>query len=315
VTYDQVTGHTQTKTTDYSYTIDATNNSALVHAITTTDSWGNTYTKTVYHPNDAGIPSLTTADQSVISSYLLPGHNLNVVIHENENRNGVTHDLHNSYVTEAISGGTEVFLGSASIYTAGALSQQQYYNYDPSHSNLIGTSDQGQKWTSASYGYSYVYPVAQVDNAINDYNTLTTEYYYEGFEQWPTSANIVSGTAHTGNVYYNTNYTIPFTIPNGRSYIIQWWNLVSGAWVFNQQTFTNGMVLTGPVDDIRIFPSDALMTSYTYNPMVGKTSETDPRGKTTKYEYDGIGRLLRVRDQNNNILKQYDYEFQSTIQP
>ncbi len=55
----------------------------------------------------------------------------------------------------------------------------------------------------------------------------------------------------------------------------------------------------------------ALVTTYTYNPLVGITSTTDPRGITTFYEYDGLQRLLRIRDMNGNIIKQFEYQYQT----
>jgi YD repeat-containing protein len=75
------------------------------------------------------------------------------------------------------------------------------------------------------------------------------------------------------------------------------------------------VTLSGEIDDVRVFPSDALMTSYTYALEVGETSETDPSGHSTIYQYDGFNRLTTVRDQDNNILKQYDYEFQACAHP
>jgi YD repeat-containing protein len=55
----------------------------------------------------------------------------------------------------------------------------------------------------------------------------------------------------------------------------------------------------------------ALVTTYTYSPLFGITSETDPSGKITYYEYDGLGRLKLIRDQNNNILKKFDYKYRA----
>ena len=37
--------------------------------------------------------------------------------------------------------------------------------------------------------------------------------------------------------------------------------------------------------------SNALVTTYTHKPLVGVTSITDPSGRTTYYDYDGLGRL------------------------
>lgn len=62
-------------------------------------------------------------------------------------------------------------------------------------------------------------------------------------------------------------------------------------------------------DDLRILPSDASMTTYTYTPLVGITSSTDPKGMTTYYEYDNFQRLKNIKDQNGNIIKSYDYQY------
>jgi YD repeat-containing protein len=53
----------------------------------------------------------------------------------------------------------------------------------------------------------------------------------------------------------------------------------------------------------------ALVTSYTYKPLVGMTSETDPSGRRTEYVYDDFGRLLQVKDENGQILKDYQYNY------
>ncbi|MGQ7855257.1 RHS repeat domain-containing protein [Pedobacter sp. WC2501] len=67
------------------------------------------------------------------------------------------------------------------------------------------------------------------------------------------------------------------------------------------------------VNTLRSSPllKDALITTYTYKPLVGVTSQTDAKGMTTYYEYDVFGRLKYVRDQNGNILKQTDYHYKN----
>ena len=61
------------------------------------------------------------------------------------------------------------------------------------------------------------------------------------------------------------------------------------------------------LDDLCFYPPGAQMTTYSYKPLVGLASETDPKGKTSFYEYDNFQRLKTVKDQNGNIVKNYDY--------
>lgn len=58
---------------------------------------------------------------------------------------------------------------------------------------------------------------------------------------------------------------------------------------------------------------DALITSYTYDPLIGMRSETDASGKTTFYEYDGLGRLSLVKNDRQQILKTYEYNYTSLL--
>lgn len=52
-----------------------------------------------------------------------------------------------------------------------------------------------------------------------------------------------------------------------------------------------------------------MFSIYTYKPLVGVTSETDTRGRTIYYLYDGFGRLKEVRDHDYKILKEYEYHY------
>jgi YD repeat-containing protein len=52
------------------------------------------------------------------------------------------------------------------------------------------------------------------------------------------------------------------------------------------------------------------VTTYTYSPLVGITSQTNPSGQTIYYEYDAFNRLALIRDTNGDIVKTYSYHYQ-----
>lgn len=66
-------------------------------------------------------------------------------------------------------------------------------------------------------------------------------------------------------------------------------------------------------DDVRIYPADAQMTTFTHSPSIGVTSISDANNKPVLYEYDGLNRLILVRDFEGNIVKQYIYNYNYKI--
>ncbi|MES1250057.1 MAG: hypothetical protein ABUL46_05200, partial [Chitinophaga rupis] len=108
-------------------------------------------------------------------------------------------------------------------------------------------------------GYTY--------QGLQGATTITPGFYYDGFEE---NYGARTGSAHTGNAYYDGSgypYYVGFTIPDSRSYTIQWWNWSKGKWIMNQQPYTGPMNISGIIDDVRVFPSDGMITTATYNPL------------------------------------------------
>lgn len=62
-------------------------------------------------------------------------------------------------------------------------------------------------------------------------------------------------------------------------------------------------------DDVRLHPSDAMMTTYTYKPLVGLSSQTDINNRSAYYEYDSFNRLSIVRDTDGKIVKKICYNY------
>lgn len=88
-----------------------------------------------------------------------------------------------------------------------------------------------------------------------------------------------------------------------------------GGWTFNEHKVTVGVNGTisltgnGKIDELRLHPIDASMTTYTYRPLVGISSVTNTNSLTSFYEYDNFQRLKYIKDDKSNILKSYDYQF------
>lgn len=57
--------------------------------------------------------------------------------------------------------------------------------------------------------------------------------------------------------------------------------------------------------------SSAVVTVYEYIPLVGINKVTDPRGIVAIYHYDRSGKLLKIEDNEGNIIEQYDYHYQN----
>lgn len=57
---------------------------------------------------------------------------------------------------------------------------------------------------------------------------------------------------------------------------------------------------------------DYLVTTYTYDPLVGVRSMTSPNGVTTSYIYDSVNKLKQILDSNGNIVKEYNYNYNTT---
>jgi len=183
------------------------------------------------------------------------------------------------------------------------------FSYDGSTGKMTGQQltydkSQGIQWSS-----QLKLPVALVDNATN--TPTLKEFYYEGFEE-SASNSLYTGNGHTGTKSVFAPYTVNWTLPNSRSYVITYWYYTGGVWKLQpEQAFTGSLALTGGTayDDIRIFPKDANMITYTYDIIGNLTSTMDQKGLTTYYEYDSFQRLKNIRDKDRNIVKSYCYNY------
>lgn len=73
--------------------------------------------------------------------------------------------------------------------------------------------------------------------------------------------------------------------------------------------------LPGKLDELRNDPSvdGAMLTTYTYKPLAGVETITDPKNDKMTFHYDAFGRLDYVEDRDGNILSENEYHYR--LQP
>lgn len=188
------------------------------------------------------------------------------------------------------------------------------------------------------WDYNSAYPIAEVQGASTS-STAYTSFEADGTGNWSgiVSSSIQGTGGITGKKYYSrTGFSLSKSgLSASSAYSVTYWSKngaysVNGAtgvagrtsngWTLYEHQFTNpasGTIVvsgSGAIDELRLYPNNAMMNTYTYDPLVGMTSQTDITNRITYYEYDNFGRLLLVRDQDRNILKKYCYNYQGQVE-
>ncbi|WP_131539589.1 DUF5977 domain-containing protein [Pedobacter nototheniae] len=185
------------------------------------------------------------------------------------------------------------------------LSPKAHFYYD-AVGHLVHQKQENGPSMAYKWGYgtnTKHYPIAEAKNASD------SEIFTENFED---ISNESTGNAHTGNRFHNGNYLVNWITPNAKPYLIDYYFLTGSGWQYKTEPFISGNhSLSGGTayDDIRVFPSDAQITTYTYNTGIGISSIIDTKGLTQFYEYDSFNKLENIKDGNGNILKNNKYNF------
>ncbi len=167
---------------------------------------------------------------------------------------------------------------------------------------------------------------ATVNMSVKASKTITYSYtetytlpFHTSFEE--DNTNINTSYFKTGEQCHTGSYKlqIPPITGENKQLVVSFWRKATSSsdWEYVEETFTAGGSLTTKtigsgyayIDEVRAYPDNAAMTTYTYAPLVGITSQTGPNGQSTYYEYDTFGRLKRIKDNDGKILKVYDYHY------
>jgi YD repeat-containing protein len=177
----------------------------------------------------------------------------------------------------------------------------------------IETTTRKLQWTTTSfvegmhYGFGTFNGSSYYTNLGRHYTTLST-YTDMNYVAYDSTGNLTeqykTGDPHTVWIW-GYNHTYPVAKVIGSTYAT-----ANGYLTYNNvQNPSSDAVLRTEIAKIRsgLSSNGKQVTTFSWSPLFGMTSQVDAAGTTTSYEYDNHGRLLTIRDKNNNIIKRFNY--------
>ncbi len=145
-------------------------------------------------------------------------------------------------------------------------------------------------------------PIAEIVDAHSSY------YYHTSFES---NGNVSGG--YSGNRSFSGDFLVAAPTKPG-DYILSYRKKESGSWKrYEVGIGLTDILLSGHIDEVRVYPRAAQMTTYTYSKSGKIISVCDANGTVQSYEYDDFDRLKKVVDHNGHIMKSYDYQIKNQV--
>jgi hypothetical protein len=309
-------------------------------------SSGNINNPTVQSSLNIGLTN--TLNNSIVNTFLVgaPGASSSVNLSFSYNNPYISGN-NNTVLTYYLSGpnyyNTGTLCAATNASTCSGVSTLSLLNL-PYGTYTLSTYISSVTGFSNYYGYTlnFGYPSQQFAVIIGksdiaytsfEYQTTNELSYGTGNFSGVSFTNIQTGSAVTGDKYYllDPSGLVKDNLDNTKTYVISYWSnsgaysipgsltlsqgntLNFGNWKYYEHTIssTTSIVINGSggIDELRIYPKGALMSTYTYKQLVGMTSECDATNNTIYYEYDSFNRLKTIRDKDKNIIKQMEYKY------
>jgi YD repeat-containing protein len=215
-----------------------------------------------------------------------------------------------------------------------ALKTKVYFNqYDITNGNLLEQQKDFDVRHIYLYDYQNNYPIAEAVN-VAAADIAATSFEADGKGNFSfTALPTVNANAPTGKkVYPLTGNNITKTIDATKIYTVTLWangsvsvngtapvktgRMLNGFTYYEYQV-SNAATATlsgvGDIDELRLFPQKAMVTTCTYEPLIGMTSQSDAAGNIMYYEYDNFGRVKYIRDMDRNVLKVMEYGYRKGV--
>jgi hypothetical protein len=211
-----------------------------------------------------------------------------------------------------------------------------FLEYD-NYGNLLEQAKTNDLNHNYIYDYSANYPIAEIVNGDST-SIAYTSFESNGTGGWTLGGGSVDGTKGiTGSSSYVASAPITRSgLNSAKTYVLSYWTtaaspfsvagtisgypvkgksitLGSYTWTYYEYEITGVSTASvsgsSNIDELRLYPVKAQMTTYTYLPLVGMSSKCDVDNRVTYYYYDGLQRLQYIKDQDGNIIKTYQYHY------
>lgn len=213
---------------------------------------------------------------------------------------------------------------------AGVLSGKINWSFGyNSKAKIVALSKDNTSKMVYIWDYNNSRVIAEVTNAMEG-QAAYTSFEADGLGGWSLNSNSVYNTSSGITGIKTLNGGVNKTVPQG--------NYTLGIWGTGD-VWTNGQLLTQPtatvgvwnyyevslnnitsveahgsnIDEVRLHPTSAQMSTFIYDKNKRLTSQADARNNISYFEYDSYGRLKLIRDQYDKVLKVYDYQLNAAV--
>lgn len=210
-----------------------------------------------------------------------------------------------------------------------------FSRYD-AYGNILELKKENDYPITYLWAYNNTLPIAEIKN------TDPEDFAYTSFEDNVIGNWVINDLSKINNSYGkigNRSYLLDNAtiykdgLIAANTYIVSYWTTnadpipsvggtvgkiaSSGGWNLYRHKVSgeSSIVLLGSglveayVDELRLYPEGAEMTSYVYRPLTGLTFSVDANALPTIYQYDDFGRLNRLVDHEGKVIKEYRYNY------
>ena len=196
--------------------------------------------------------------------------------------------------------------------------------------NVLQVTSRDGIITSYIYGHENTLPIAEVINALHA-SISYTSFESNSKGNWDYTGNVNTSEGITGSCsyYLNTGFIRRSDLNSSSLYTITYWKkdgsgnvniggtalMKKNGWTLYETTVSGIFELqisgNAIIDELRLYPKGAQMTTFAYRPLIGVLSQADKNNQILYYEYDDFNRLKLIRDFDSNIIKTFSYQYKA----